>query len=98
MQSSFMNSEKLRLSEASHSETLSFSGEVGVRPTRASRSVAVDKAEAAEPGLRLAFASAPEDQARRGTEPSGQLVAMPAKPATRATSLGSMSPLISANA
>src|SRR5436309_3135087 len=72
MQSSFMNSEKLRLSEASHSEAVSFSGEVGARPARASRSVAVDKAEAAELGLRLAFATAPEDQTCSGTDPSGQ--------------------------
>src|SRR5436305_1607787 len=72
MQSSFMNSEKLRLSALNHSEPFSFSGEAGACPTRASRSVAVDKPETADLGLRLAFASAPEDQARGRPDPSGQ--------------------------
>src|SRR5947199_6758219 len=72
MQSSFMNSEKLRLSALNHSEPFSFSGEAGACPTRASRSVAVDKAETADLGLRLAFASTPEDQARGRPDPSGQ--------------------------
>jgi hypothetical protein len=48
MQSSFMNSAKLRLNAASHSARLSFSGELGACPAVASRSVAVDNAEAAE--------------------------------------------------
>src|SRR5437588_9971023 len=65
MQSSAMNAEKLRLRAASHAVRLRRSGERGALPTRASRSVAVDKAEAADPGLGLAFAPAPEDQPRR---------------------------------
>src|SRR5919204_2101038 len=65
MQSSPMNPEKLRLNAASHSPRLSRSGDRGERPTRARRcSVAADKAEAAHLGLRLAFATAAEDQAR----------------------------------
>src|SRR5947199_2165058 len=72
MQSSRMKAEKLPLSAPNHSEALSFSGESGGRPTRARCSVAVDKAEAAELGLRLAFAAAPEDQARRRADSSGQ--------------------------
>jgi hypothetical protein len=43
-----MNSAKLRLNAASHSVGFSFSGELGACPAAASRSVAVDKAEAAE--------------------------------------------------
>src|SRR4051812_5714867 len=62
MQSSAMNSLKLRLSAASHSLPLSPSGERAGWPTCACCSVAVDKAEAAERGLRLAFTPAPEHQ------------------------------------
>ena len=47
MQSSFMKAAKLRLNAASHSAGLSFSGELGTWRAVASRSVAVDKAEAA---------------------------------------------------
>src|SRR5215208_1927003 len=70
MQSSCMNSEKLRFSAESHSARLSRSGEEGERPTFA-RSVAVDKAEAAHLGLRLAFAAAPEDQTRGCADAAG---------------------------
>src|SRR6266536_2531089 len=62
MQSSLMKAERLRFSAASHSALLSRSGERGARPSRARRSVAVDKAEATDLRLRLAFARAPEDQ------------------------------------
>src|SRR5438874_8159685 len=73
MQSSLMNSEKLRFNTAIHSPRLSRSGERGTRPAAARRcSVAVDKAEAAELGLRLAFAPAPEDQTRARTDPTRQ--------------------------
>src|SRR6185436_782609 len=64
MQSSARNSLKLRLIAASHSLQLSRSGERGGWPTGACCSVAVDKAETAERGLRLALASAAEDQPR----------------------------------
>src|SRR5437762_2261402 len=72
MQSSRMNADKLLLKAPSHSEALSFCGESGGRPKRARCSVAVDKAEAAKLGLRLAFASAAEDQARRRADSSRQ--------------------------
>jgi hypothetical protein len=65
MQSSFMNSEKLRLIAATHSPRESRCGDEGVRPTC---SVAVDKAETAELGFRLAFPSAAEDQPRGGAD------------------------------
>src|SRR5437763_289305 len=81
MQSSLMNSEKLRLSAAIHSPRLSRSGERGTRPAVARRcSVAVDKAEAADLGLCLAFATAPEDQARRRTDPARQQESDPQRP------------------
>src|SRR5919197_3754979 len=60
MQSSSMKDEKLRFSAASHSEPLSWVGD----------SVAIDKAEPADPGLRLAFTPAPEDQPRGGADPA----------------------------
>src|SRR6478736_6285687 len=63
VQSSCLNAAKLRLNAARQSEKLSCSGELGARPTFASRSVAVDNAEAAELCLRLALPTAPEDQA-----------------------------------
>jgi hypothetical protein len=69
MQSSFMNSEKLRLNAARHPPSFRRVGEPGVRPTCA---VAVDKAEAAEPCLRLALPPATEDQARGRADPAGQ--------------------------
>src|SRR6266545_5353974 len=72
MQSSRMNSRKLLLSAASHSLRLRRPGERAFRPTRAGCSVAVDKAEATDLRLRLAFAPAPEDQARRRTDAAGQ--------------------------
>src|SRR3954470_18628158 len=62
MQSSFMKLEKARVRAGIHSDRLSFSGDSGAWPARASRSVAVDNAKATELGLGLAFASAPEDQ------------------------------------
>src|SRR5215210_3368949 len=74
MQSSLMNSEKLRFRAASHSPTLRRVGEPGVRPTC---SVAVDNAEAAEACLRIAFPPAPEDQSRGGTDTAGQHEADP---------------------
>src|SRR6266550_3339854 len=61
-QSSFMKPAKLRLNAVSHSVGFSFSGELGACPAVASRSVAVDKTEAAELCLCLALPSAPEDQ------------------------------------
>src|SRR4051812_27523772 len=72
MQSSRMNSAPARLSAASHSRSDRRSGELGVLPTRARCSVAVDKAEAAERGFRLAFAAAAEDQARRRADATRQ--------------------------
>src|SRR5512132_4211974 len=73
MQSSRKKALKLPFSAASHSPRLSRSGELGVRPTRARRcSVAVDKAETPGLGLRLAFASAPEDQPRGRADPTCQ--------------------------
>src|SRR3954452_8451295 len=77
MQSSAMNSAKLRLSAASQSAGLSFSGELGACPAVVSRSVAVDNAEAAELCLRLALAPAPEDQPRGGTDATGEQEAHP---------------------
>src|SRR6266700_8234152 len=62
MQSSFRNAVKLHLKAASHSARFSFSGELGTRPAVASRSVAVDNAEAAELRLRLTLPPAAEDQ------------------------------------
>src|SRR5919197_1099680 len=73
MQSSPMNPEKLRLNAASHSPRLSRSGDRGARPTRARRcSVAADKTEAAYLGLRLALATAAEDEARSRADAPGQ--------------------------
>src|ERR1700742_2525133 len=73
MQSSRMNALKLPFSARSHSARLSRSGEPGVRPTRALRcSVAVDKTEPPGLGLRLAFASAPENQPRSRADPTCQ--------------------------
>src|SRR5580765_5805805 len=72
MQSSFMNLEKARLKDAIHSDRLSFSGDSGAGPVRASRSVAVDNTKATELGLGLAFASAPEDQPRGRPDSSRQ--------------------------
>src|SRR5690242_3681068 len=73
MQSSRMNALKLPFSALTHSPRVSRSGELGGRPIRARRcSVAVDKAETPDLGLRLAFASAPEDQSRGRTDPSSQ--------------------------
>src|SRR5436190_13466892 len=73
MQSSRMNALKLPFSAAIHSPRRSRSGELGVRPTRARPcSVAVDKAEAPDLGLRVAFASPPEDQSRGRADPSCQ--------------------------
>src|SRR5580765_5174517 len=73
MQSSFMNCAKLRFSAASHSPLLNRPGELGVRPTRPRPcSVAVDKTEPPDLGLRLAFASAPEDQPRGRADPTCQ--------------------------
>src|SRR5215216_1421278 len=71
MQSSARNSLKLRFSAANHSLELSRSGERGGWPTCACCSVAVDKAEAAERGFRLAFAPAPEDQPRGCADAAG---------------------------
>jgi hypothetical protein len=71
MQSTFMNFEKARLKEAIHSDRLSFTGDSGAWPARAS-SVAVDNAKATELGLGLAFASAPEDQPRGRADSSRQ--------------------------
>src|SRR6266516_4012111 len=68
MQSSLMKAAKLRLNAASHSGGLSFSGELGTWPAVASRSVAVDNAEAAELRFRLAFPATPEDQPCRGPD------------------------------
>ena len=76
-----MNAEPLRFSAEIHSPRLSRSGEPGTRPTVARRcSVAVDKAEAADLGLRLAFATAPEHQARRRTDPARQQESDPERP------------------
>src|SRR6266508_634555 len=72
MQSSFMNSEKLRFSAASHSARLNRVGDRGARPARGPRSVAVDKAEAADPGFRVALTPAPEDQPRGRADPAGE--------------------------
>jgi hypothetical protein len=72
MQSSFMNLENARLKEAIHSERLSFSGDSGAWPARASRSVALDNAKATELGHGVAFASAPEDQPRGRADSSRQ--------------------------
>src|SRR5918992_817022 len=79
MQSSRMNSEKLRLTAERQSVKLSRAGAWGGRPARASDSVAADKAEAAERGLRLAFAAAPEDQASRRPDAAGEQEAQPAR-------------------
>src|SRR5439155_18909625 len=68
MQSSFMNAEKLRLTAANHSAGPSFSDELGTCPALGSRSVAVDNAEAAELGLRLALPPAPEHQSGGGAD------------------------------
>src|SRR5947209_1188164 len=83
MQSSRMNSEKLRLSAASHSAPLSPPGELGLRPRCDSRSVAVDKAEATELRLGLALASATEDQARSRADPAAQDEAEAERPCRR---------------
>src|SRR5438105_6955417 len=72
MASSAVNSLKLRLSAEIQSERLSRSGPVGALPTSAVGSVAVDKAEAADPSLLLAFAAASEDQAHRRADAAGQ--------------------------
>ena len=63
-----MNAEKLRLTAANHSPGPSFSGELGTCPGLGSRSVAVDNAEAAELGLRLALPPAPEHQPGGGAD------------------------------
>src|SRR4051794_17801580 len=72
MQSSFMNSPKLRLNAVSQSARLNCSGELGARPSVASRSVAVDKAEAAELCLGLALPPGAEDQSCGCAAPSRQ--------------------------
>src|SRR3954453_1232302 len=72
MQSSRMKAAKLRLSAAIHSPRLSRSGDLGVRPTRARCSVAVDKTERPDLGFCLAFASAPKDQPRGRADPACQ--------------------------
>src|SRR5207244_12736231 len=72
MQSSCMNSETARLNAASHSPRLSCRGELGAWPAVASRSVAVNKAEAADLRLRLAFASPAKDQPRSRADSAGE--------------------------
>src|SRR3954453_1339956 len=57
MQSSAMNCLPVRLKASSHSRKLSRSGPLGAWPVRAVASVAVDKREPPEAGLRPAFAS-----------------------------------------
>src|SRR5436853_389423 len=70
MQSSATNWLKLRLRAAIQSARLSFAGVRGVRPARAGRSVALDKAEATGLRLRLALAAPPEQQSRRRADTS----------------------------
>src|SRR5437764_5147686 len=65
MQSSARNCEKLRLRIAIQSARLSFAGVRGARPAGAERSVAVDKPKATDLRLRIALATAAEEQPRR---------------------------------
>src|SRR3954463_6129114 len=72
MASSAKKALKLRLMTAIQSERLRRSGLPGACPTRERRSVAVDKAEAAESGLLLALSTPSEDQACRRTHTARQ--------------------------
>src|SRR5712691_2554293 len=71
MQSSAMNSLKVRLKTSSHSRALSRRGLGGTVPVSGRRSATVDNGEAAHLGLRLAFAAAAGEQAHRRADPAG---------------------------
>src|SRR6266550_1674256 len=83
MQSSFMKAPKLRLNAATHSAGLSFSGELGTSPAVASRSVAVDKAEAAE--LRFRQCPCPRRKISRVVAPTPPASRKPTPKAPTAT-------------
>src|SRR5439155_9030177 len=70
MQSSAKSWEKVRLRIAIQSARPRFAGVRGGRPTRPERSVAVDKPKATDLRLRIALATAAEEQPRRRADAS----------------------------
>src|SRR5262245_62409515 len=72
MQSSLRNCLPVRLKTSSQSRALRRSGPLGARPSRASRSVAVDKGEPPEAGLRRALATAPREEPHRRADAPGE--------------------------
>src|SRR5687768_11249574 len=69
MQSSAMNCLPARLNAATHSPIESLSGPAGARPARAS--VAVDKGEPPQAGLRRTLATSAREQPHRCPDPAG---------------------------